>query len=659
MRVLAFLPAYGGLPSTGAHVTTREYLRGLVEAGHQVDVVTTTATAPAAVRTEDGVRVWPFGYWWRAAEAVRPELVVSHHGDRRAPGIVTQVRGVPHLLLVHGMSVNRQLGRPRLAWFPSQACRDHYSGYRGPAVVLPPPIDPGRYRTTPGRLVTLNGSSVTKGADVLAAVAAELPDTRFLVVRGTGRPVPLDLPNVELVDRMDPRELYARTRLLLMPSARESYGRAGVEAMLSGIPVIAAPLPGIREALGDAATYVPRDEPHRWAAQIRRLADPDAYAAAAAAARAHTAGLDHADRLRAFTAVCEDIKKDRPAPARAPRKPARADVVAWVHYSVPYRRAGSETMLQTMMRALHEAGMNVLVVASQMPEAPPQWEVDGVPHRKADPTAAPALLRSLRPKVMVSHHGFAERALILGRRLRARSVLLLHSDFDTNARALRLLPDLCVYNTAWVVASLAPRYPEVGRVPRLVVHPPVIADEHRAPVTGEHVTLVNLNRDKGVDTWHAVAEALPTVPFLGVTGSHGPQILAPHPPNAQIIGQTSDMRGDVWARTRILLAPSIYESYGMAAVEALASGIPVIAHPTPGLQEALGDGALFLDRWDPPAWVEAVSELHAGGDSYRKASMAARARSAFLADQAREELKLWVDAITDLVGRSRRLPDQA
>ncbi|MER5699225.1 glycosyltransferase family 4 protein [Streptomyces mirabilis] len=646
MRVLALLPAFGAAPSTGAHVTTREYLRGLVAAGHQVDVVTTTATAPAAVRTEDGVRVWPFGYWWRAAQSVRPELVISHHGDRRAPGIVAQMRGVPNLLLVHGMSANRQLGRPRLAWFPSQACRDHYSGYRGPALVLPPPIDPGRYLTAPGRLVTLNGSSATKGADVLAAVAAELPDTRFLVVRGTGRPVPLDLPNVELVDRMNPRDLYAQTRLLLMPSARESYGRVGVEAMLSGIPVIAAPLPGIREALGDAATYVPRDEPDRWAAEIRRLADPGAYATAADAGRAHTARLDHETNLRAFTAACAQTARPAPTPQRTAPRP-RTDVVAWVHYAVPYRRAGSETMLQTMMRALQAAGLSVLVIASQMPEAPPQWDVDGVPHRKANPTAATAQIRSLRPKVVVSHHGFAERALILARQTRARSVLLLHSDFDSNARVLRLLPDLCIYNTKWVVESVTPRYPEARQVAGLIVHPPVIADEHRAPATGEHVTLVNLNQDKGVDVWSAVAELHPQLPFLGVTGSHGPQILGPHPANARVISQTSNMRDDVWAQTRILLAPSIYESYGMAAVEALASGIPVIAHPTPGLREALGDAALFVDRSDVAAWAAAVAELH--GDRYRQASAAALARSAYLADQARHELKAWVDAMQDLV----------
>ncbi|MFF3367059.1 glycosyltransferase [Streptomyces misionensis] len=648
MRVLALLSTWEPAPATGAHVTSREYVHGLVAAGHQVDVVTTTPGAPA----QTGVRVWPLGHWWRALQAVRPELVLSHHGDRRAPGIVAQMRGVPHLLLVHGMSANRQLGRPALAWFPSQACRAHYPAYRGPLLVSPPPVDPGRYLAAPGECVTLNGSTTAKGADVLAAVAEQLPGTRFLAVRTGGRQVPLDLPNVELADRMDPRALYARTRLLLMPSARESYGRVGVEAMLSGIPVLAAPLPGIREALGDAAVYAPREDPVRWAAEIRRLTDPGAYAAASAAARAQTAGLDYEGRLRVFTEACERVHQHRPAATGrrlpVPPLPGRPDVVAWVHYSVPYRRAGSETMLQTMMRALQSAGLRVLVVASEMPEAPASWDVDGVPHRKADAASAAALIRSLRPKVVVSHHGFAERAILLAHRIYARSVLLLHSDFESNARALRLRPDLVVYNTSWIVGSLAPRYAEVDRIPSLIVHPPVIPDEHRAPATGEHVTLVNLNRDKGVDTWHAAAVQLPQLAFLGVTGSHGPQVLQPHPPNAWVIGQTSDMRGEVWAKTRILLAPSLYESYGMAAVEALASGILVIAHPTPGLREALGDAALFLDRQDVPAWVTAIEELHADGDRRADAAAAALARSAFLADQAVAELKAWTEAVQAL-----------
>lgn len=326
-------------------------------------------------------------------------------------------------------------------------------------------------------------------------------------------------------------------------------------------------------------------------------------------------------------------------------------VVAWIHYGIPYRRAGSETMLHTMMRTLKDSGLGVLVVCSSMPEAPPSWDVDGVPYVRLGTQPAEILLRRMRPNVLVTHHNYAARATIFAKRIGARPVMLLHSDLDYSARSLAARPDLLVLNADWVRASLAPRYVEVDQTPTLVVHPPVVPEEHRAEVTGDRVTLVNLSSDKGVLTWRRVAYALPHLPFLGIAGAHGLQLTLPRPPNARIIGQTSDMRGQVWAQTRVLMMPSLYESFGMAAVEALASGIPVIAHPTPGLREALGDGATFIDRSDTAAWTSAVEELYQDGPRRTEAIAAAIARSTYLADQARRELADWTKAIQGLARR--------
>ncbi|WP_284576842.1 glycosyltransferase family 4 protein [Streptomyces sp. 2P-4] len=350
-----------------------------------------------------------------------------------------------------------------------------------------------------------------------------------------------------------------------------------------------------------------------------------------------------------------------PAPARAmARTPIPDDplagqpvkVVAWIHYGVPYRRAGSETMLHTMMRALKAAGLPVLVVCSSMPDSPPSWEVDGVPYVRLGTQPAELFLTGMRPDVLITHHNYAARATAVARRIGARPVMLIHSDLDYSARSLAARPDLVVINTEWVRASLAPRYVEVREIPTLIVRPPVRPEEHRTEAAGDRVTLVNMSADKGVQTWRAVAGELPHLPFLGVAGAHGQQLTMPRPPNARIIGQTSDMRRDVWAHTRVLLMPSLYESYGMAAVEALASGIPVIAHPTPGLREALGDAALFLDRADVGAWTEAVGELYADGPRRAAAVAAAYARSEALADQARRELAAWADTVRELAAGS-------
>lgn len=318
MRVLVIVPAWSQLPAVGAYITTREYALGLAEAGHTVDVVTSSKDQ-GKVYADGKVRVWPLASWRRAVRASRPEVLISHHGDRRGGRIVAQTPGVPHLLMVHGMSPNRDLGRPSLVWFPSRACRDHYP-YCDRSVVLPPPVDPGRYRTTPGGLITLNGTTAAKGADVLAAIAEGMPDRQFLAIRTPWHdPVPLP-GSVEVVDRTEPRELHARTRVLLMPSQTESWGRV---ASGSRRCCRASPCSRLRcRASGrrsETPVYVPRDDVDGWVAELRRLDDPDAYAAAAARARAHTAGLDYAAELRAFEHAAAVWPVLRPPDAAAPR----------------------------------------------------------------------------------------------------------------------------------------------------------------------------------------------------------------------------------------------------------------------------------------------------------------------------------------------------
>jgi glycosyltransferase involved in cell wall biosynthesis len=80
----------------------------------------------------------------------------------------------------------------------------------------------------------------------------------------------------------------------------------------------------------------------------------------------------------------------------------------------------------------------------------------------------------------------------------------------------------------------------------------------------------------------------------------------------------------VYERTRILLMPSAYESYGRVGLEAAASGIPTVAHPAAGIREALGDAALFVDRNDVDRWVEAIGSLDAPEEYARRAELARR-----------------------------------
>lgn len=326
--------------------------------------------------------------------------------------------------------------------------------------------------------------------------------------------------------------------------------------------------------------------------------------------------------------------------------------VALVHFYPPYRLAGSETMLHTMLKALLGAGHEAHVVTTDMPESPEGWTYEGVRAYRAREGQVHTAVDALKPDVLITHHQHGPISILASRRLGVPSIWIQHNSFQENRVTLAMQPDLTVFNTEWIARSWH-QY-TTGRW--TVVHPPVWPSEHAA-TPGKHVTLVNLNVHKGVNVFGHMAQLFPDLPFLAVTGGHGEQQTAGLPFNVKVIKQTSNMRRDVWAQTRVLLMPSLYESYGMAAVEALASGIPVIAHPTPGLKEALGPAGIFADRDKPQEWAAALRGLMRDPGTWAINSRRSLERS--LALEPTDELRAWVRSVESLVADRGRLAASA
>ena len=125
------------------------------------------------------------------------------------------------------------------------------------------------------------------------------------------------MPNVEWVGHVPGHQMrervYARTKVLLMPSVYESFGRTAVEAMVSGIPVIAHPTPGLCEALADAGIYAHRDDLDAWQAALGGVLRPEAWQTASDKAAKRAADLDPAADLDRWCSAVEALAP-RPAP---------------------------------------------------------------------------------------------------------------------------------------------------------------------------------------------------------------------------------------------------------------------------------------------------------------------------------------------------------
>lgn len=309
MRILCVSPLWPPHSLVGAWLSTAECMRAMVERGHEVTVVQIATRMPAYMH--EGVEVHGRGVDL-AGLVNAADVVVSHLGDNQVASKLAQKTGKPNVRMVHShhADAHRRLQGATLAVFNSEHVRTA-AKWRGPTMVVHPPVPPERYATTPGTAVTLVNLADAKGGPLLWKLARAMPDVEFLGVKGAlGKQVGGVATNVEVLETTaDMRGVYGRTRILLMPSRSESWGRVGVEAMCSGIPTIAAPTPGLQESLGDAGIFVEREDQAGWVRQIRELLEPSEWARASERSLARSQQLHPAADLERFANSIEGLAR--------------------------------------------------------------------------------------------------------------------------------------------------------------------------------------------------------------------------------------------------------------------------------------------------------------------------------------------------------------
>jgi hypothetical protein len=154
-------------------------------------------------------------------------------------------------------------------------------------------------------------------------------------------------------------------------------------------------------------------------------------------------------------------------------------------------------------------------------------------------------------------------------------------------------------------------------VVRPILHREKVIFEAETP--GDCITLINANVNKGVQQFLALARMIPDRKFLGVLPYYGERTVPPAPPNVEWVPFADDIR-TILRRTRILLVPSYYESFGRVAVEAMVNGIPVLYSRPASNSVYPGGSTEGLDSWIQPVgiglnreimteWEEAVRSL--------------------------------------------------
>ena len=96
-----------------------------------------------------------------------------------------------------------------------------------------------------------------------------------------------------------------------------------------------------------------------------------------------------------------------------------------------------------------------------------------------------------------------------------------------------------------------------------------------------------------------------------------PGIIVAHRP-------TPEQLAELYRGAVALIHPSLYEGFGLTALEAMVSGTPVIAADAPGIKEICGGAVRYADPRDPAAFAAAMGEL--AQDHALRRDLAARGR---------------------------------
>jgi glycosyltransferase involved in cell wall biosynthesis len=194
-----------------------------------------------------------------------------------------------------------------------------------------------------GDCITLINANENKGVHQFLELARRMPDRKFLGVRpyygNMTTPLPLG-GNIEWVPFSDDvRTILRRTRILLVPSYYESFGRVAVEAMLNGIPVLyskpakSSPYPGgsmegMQSWIGNAAIQCDRDKPEEWMDAIRSLDDGETYETWSSTSKAHIESMNLFTEAPRIAGLVESFARENPVVIRAapsaPREAGRA-----------------------------------------------------------------------------------------------------------------------------------------------------------------------------------------------------------------------------------------------------------------------------------------------------------------------------------------------
>lgn len=280
---------------------------------------------------------------------------------------------------------------------------------------------------------------------------------------------------------------------------------------------------------------------------------------------------------------------------------------------LPDVKAGAEITAHELNKYLIASGWRVIIILHHWK----QDSLDGVELIKFDPNEGPKQEQVFRSAdIFFCQNYIAQDAIKVLEPYMKPIVYFLHIEKEKEdiLQTRFGIPISVVYN------SLTQKEQNPTIHPSTIVRPFIdwSAFKPRArEIMNGPVVLLNCNENKGGSVLQTLAKEMRDVPFVGVRGAYSKQLDDFKTTNLTYRPLIEDPR-PIYEEAGVVIMPSKSESWGRVALEAMASGVPVIVSTAGGLRESTGGAAAATCRIDDiSCWSQTIRRLRSDADFYR------------------------------------------
>lgn len=282
-------------------------------------------------------------------------------------------------------------------------------------------------------------------------------------------------------------------------------------------------------------------------------------------------------------------------------------ILAHIPFFMPLHNAGAETMIYDIFRYLMSKGHKCSVVCDS--HTLKEWNGINIYVHNVEKDNIIDLRKLYNSQdIVIGHLG---RTGTVYNYLRGTNKMQFHIAHNTNRDTIcHVKPNQAViYNSEYVKGVL--KYP----APSVLCRPYAKIKDYAVNREGaEYITLIGTNKNKGGQFLQQLAKLMPDKKFMAVRGAYGVQVEL-FPDNVTVVEHTDDIKS-VYSKTKILLVPSISETWCRVASEAMCSGIPIIYNPCKGLIENIDYGGIAIQREDLVAYKRAIDIIEKDYNHY-------------------------------------------